>query len=347
MFVVPPPAKAPAIDKLPIIAGMSKRSLGVGYAAKPMEITGTATVWDVDQTVQATAESKNSIIVPGYGLAVAKGQYPVVEEGKKGKNVRFGIHPVAGRMPGQLNMLLAEAGDLYELNDDVPDTEFSLAIGANDTVNFAAEDDPSVEGNTELEGAPRDRDGVSALKKDVQEKIVKRGHCLPEHQVIVIYYCRGARKILVCSDAKSLKGFLDQDLEKIESERKQKMVEEIIVKTHAAVVFAIVPLSFYPGKRCRDVFDKLWLIVEAQDIQEMSTVVCTLPDQGEGEHTDSAAPRHASHPCPSPTIYIPTSPRLESLAQLVAGRLCTAYLVPCISISQSSLTREREAQGPS
>ena len=180
--------------------------------------------------------------------------------------------------------------------------------GANDTVNFAAEDDPSVEGHTELEGASRDRDGVSALKKYVQGKIV--GHCLPGHQVIVIYYSRGARKILVCSDAKSLKGFLDQDLE-----RKQKMVEEITVKTHAAVVFVIVLLS--------------------------------LSDQGEGEHTDSAAPRHASHPCPSPTIYIPTSPRLESLAQLVAGRPCTAYPVHGISISQYSLTREREARGPS
>ena len=63
-------------------------------------------------------ESKNIIIVPGYGLAVAKGQYPVAELvsvlKKKGKNVRFGIHPVAGRMPGQLNVLLAEAGVPYD-----------------------------------------------------------------------------------------------------------------------------------------------------------------------------------------------------------------------------------------
>merc|ERR1719350_2591083 len=87
-----------------ILGGFGTGSTGTG---KPMEITGTA-------TVQAIADSKNIIIVPGYGLAVAKGQYPVAEMvtllRKKGKNVRFGIHPVAGRMPGQLNVLLAEAG---------------------------------------------------------------------------------------------------------------------------------------------------------------------------------------------------------------------------------------------
>jgi len=69
---------------------------------------------------------------------------------KKGKNVRFGIHPVAGRMPGQLNVLLAEAGVPYdvvlemdELNDDFPETDLALVIGANDTVNSAAEEDPN------------------------------------------------------------------------------------------------------------------------------------------------------------------------------------------------------------
>ena len=160
--------------------------------------------------------------------------------------------------------------------------------------------------------------------------------------------------------------------------------------THA-VVFAIVILSFYPeNKRCRDVFDKLWLIVEifspaysnppAQDhtlktdIQEMSTVGCTLPDQGQDKHTDSAAPRHTSHPCSSPTICTPTcpttywtqdqgtSPRLEqfrqagtnpstSLAQLVAGILTmarwkTGARETLRSMSmQSSLTRERTGGG--
>ena len=91
-------------------------------------------------------------------------------------------------------------------------------------------------------------------------------------------------------------------------------------------------------------FDKLWLIVEAQDIQEMSTV--TLPDQGEDKHTDNAAPRHASHPYPSPTICIPTSPRLESLAQLVTGRLCTAYQVPGISGKLPANCLDRYAVSP-
>ncbi|KAH9488021.1 hypothetical protein Btru_067302 [Bulinus truncatus] len=99
-------------------------------------------------------EAKNIIIVPGYGLCVAKAQYPIAEMvdllRKKGKNVKFGIHPVAGRMPGQLNVLLAEAGVPYdivqemdELNHEFPDTDLALVIGANDTVNSAAEEDPN------------------------------------------------------------------------------------------------------------------------------------------------------------------------------------------------------------
>jgi len=99
-------------------------------------------------------EAKNVIITPGYGLCVAKAQYPIAEMvdylKKKGVNCRFGIHPVAGRMPGQLNVLLAEAGVPYdivlemdEINDDFPNTDLVLVIGANDTVNSAAEEDPN------------------------------------------------------------------------------------------------------------------------------------------------------------------------------------------------------------
>jgi len=94
------------------------------------------------------------IIVPGYGLAVAKAQYAVAEMAKilreKGISVRFGIHPVAGRLPGQLNVLLAEAGvpydivlEMEEINNDFSDTDVVVVIGANDTVNSAAVDDPT------------------------------------------------------------------------------------------------------------------------------------------------------------------------------------------------------------
>merc|ERR1712212_1321412 len=130
-----------------ILGGFGTGSTGTG---KPMEITGTATVWDVDQTVQAIADSKNIIIVPGYGLAVAKGQYPVAE----------------------MVALLAEAGVPYdvvlemdELNDDFPDTDLSLVIGANDTVNSAAEDDP----NSIIAGMP-----VLRVWKSAQSVVMKR-----------------------------------------------------------------------------------------------------------------------------------------------------------------------------
>ena len=121
---------------------------------KPMEITGTHTEVNVDGTVDMIREAQNIIITPGYGLCVAKAQYPIAEMvdllRKQGKNVRFGIHPVAGRMPGQLNVLLAEAGVPYdvvlemdEINDDFKDTDLVLVIGANDTVNSAALEDPN------------------------------------------------------------------------------------------------------------------------------------------------------------------------------------------------------------
>ncbi|KAF6018055.1 hypothetical protein EB796_023616 [Bugula neritina] len=134
-----------------IFGGYGTSSTGTG---KPMEITGTHTEVNSDMVVDMIADSKNIIIVPGYGLCVAKAQYPIAELvsllSKKGKNVRFGIHPVAGRMPGQLNVLLAEAGvpydvvlEMEEINDDFPETDLVLVIGANDTVNSAAEEDPN------------------------------------------------------------------------------------------------------------------------------------------------------------------------------------------------------------
>merc|ERR1712012_598224 len=127
-------------------------------------------------TGEAIADARNIVIVPGYGLAVAKGQYPVAEMvsllRKKGKDVKFGIHPVAGRMPGQLNVLLAEAGVPYdvvyemdEINDDWDDVDLSLVIGANDTVNSAAEDDP----NSIIAGMP-----VLRVWKSAQSVVMKR-----------------------------------------------------------------------------------------------------------------------------------------------------------------------------
>ncbi|MDE2364733.1 MAG: Re/Si-specific NAD(P)(+) transhydrogenase subunit beta [Hyphomicrobiales bacterium] len=105
------------------------------------------------ETADLLADSKSVIIVPGYGMAVAQAQHAVYEMTKllrdKGVNVRFGIHPVAGRMPGHMNVLLAEAKVPYdivqemdELNDDFPNTDVAMVIGANDIVNPAAQDDP-------------------------------------------------------------------------------------------------------------------------------------------------------------------------------------------------------------
>jgi NAD(P) transhydrogenase subunit beta len=99
-------------------------------------------------------DASSVIITPGYGMAVAQAQYPVAELTQKlraaGVDVRFGIHPVAGRLPGHMNVLLAEAKVPYdivlemdEINDDFAETDVVLVIGANDTVNPAAATDPS------------------------------------------------------------------------------------------------------------------------------------------------------------------------------------------------------------
>ncbi|MDR1935299.1 MAG: Re/Si-specific NAD(P)(+) transhydrogenase subunit beta [Candidatus Accumulibacter sp.] len=117
------------------------------------EPAGEVTPISVTETAELLREAKNVIIVPGYGMAVAQAQHAVYQITsllrEKGVNVRFGIHPVAGRMPGHMNVLLAEAKVPYdivfemdELNEDFPATDVSIVIGANDIVNPAAQEDP-------------------------------------------------------------------------------------------------------------------------------------------------------------------------------------------------------------
>jgi NAD(P) transhydrogenase subunit beta len=122
-----------------------------GAAAAPV---GEVVPVNAAETAELLHDAKSVIIVPGYGMAVAQAQHTVYEITKtlreKKINVRFGIHPVAGRMPGHMNVLLAEAKVPYdivlemdEINDDFADTDVVMVIGANDIVNPAAQDDPT------------------------------------------------------------------------------------------------------------------------------------------------------------------------------------------------------------
>jgi len=151
---------------------------GFGGAAGPqMEVEGEQVAIDTDGVATVLEDADNIIIIPGYGMAVAQAQQSVAELTRrlraKGKQVRFAIHPVAGRLPGHMNVLLAEAKVPYdivlemdEINDDFSDTDVAIVIGSNDIVNPAAQDDP----NSPIAGMP-----VLECWKAKQVFVSKRG----------------------------------------------------------------------------------------------------------------------------------------------------------------------------
>ncbi|MGP9788496.1 NAD(P)(+) transhydrogenase (Re/Si-specific) subunit beta [Roseinatronobacter sp. NSM] len=148
-----------------------------GVSGPQMEVEGEQVAIDAGGVAAALNEADSVVIVPGYGMAVAQAQQSVSELTRKlrakGKNVRFAIHPVAGRLPGHMNVLLAEAKVPYdivlemdEINDDFPSTDVVIVIGSNDIVNPAAQEDP----NSPIAGMP-----VLEVWKAKQVFVSKRG----------------------------------------------------------------------------------------------------------------------------------------------------------------------------
>jgi len=148
-----------------------------GTTGPQMAVEGEQVAIEADGVAAALNDADSVIIIPGYGMAVAQAQQAVSELTKrlraKGKSIRFAIHPVAGRLPGHMNVLLAEAKVPYdivlemdEINDDFPETDVAIVIGSNDIVNPAAQDDP----NSPIAGMP-----VLECWKAKQVFVSKRG----------------------------------------------------------------------------------------------------------------------------------------------------------------------------
>ena len=148
-----------------------------GTSGPQMEVEGEMVPTDLDTLAGDLERADSIVIVPGYGMAVAQAQSAISEMTRRlrdqGKSVRFAIHPVAGRLPGHMNVLLAEAKVPYdivlemdEINDDFPDTDLVIIVGANDIVNPAAQEDP----NSPIAGMP-----VLEVWKAKQVIISKRG----------------------------------------------------------------------------------------------------------------------------------------------------------------------------
>ena len=146
---------------LSVIAGGFGTTAGAAAGAAGDEEQGDVVATSAEELAQQLLDASNVVIVPGYGMAVAHAQHPVSEFTQrlrvKGINVRFAIHPVAGRMPGHMNVLLAEANVPYdivlemdEINEDLADTDIVIVIGANDIVNPSALDNP----NSPIAGMP-------------------------------------------------------------------------------------------------------------------------------------------------------------------------------------------------
>ena len=160
-----------------VVAGGVGAAGGVAARSGGVENEAAAPETSADETAEMLNNAKEVVIVPGYGMAVAQAQHTINDITRKlrdkGVNVRLAIHPVAGRMPGHMNVLLAEAKVPYdivmemdEINDDLPQTDVVLVIGANDIVNPSALDDP----NSPIAGMP-----VLEVWKSGSVVVMKRG----------------------------------------------------------------------------------------------------------------------------------------------------------------------------